>query len=71
MVSTRYISRSLEPILKRAAREFPAIVLTGPRQSGKTTLLKHLFGKTHNYVSLELPDIQAVAIEDPRGFLDS
>jgi len=42
-----YIRRSLEPVLKRAAREFPVVVLTGPRQSGKTTLLKHLFGARH------------------------
>jgi predicted AAA+ superfamily ATPase len=42
-----YIRRSLEPVLKRAAREFPVVVLTGPRQSGKTTLLKHLFGVPH------------------------
>ena len=42
-----YIQRSLEPVLKRAAREFPVVVLTGPRQSGKTTLLKHLFGAPH------------------------
>lgn len=64
-----YIERSLEPVLKKAAAQFPAVVLTGPRQAGKTTLLKHVFGKDHRYVSLEPPDIRAAAVEDPRGFM--
>jgi len=66
----RLIPRSLEPVLKRAGREFPAVVLTGPRQSGKTTLLKELFKDSHRYVSLELPDVRAAASNDPRGFLE-
>lgn len=66
----KYIERTLEPVIVRAALEFPAVVLTGPRQSGKTTLLKHLFVETHRYVSLELPDVHAAAAEDPRGFLE-
>ncbi|MGD0310034.1 MAG: ATP-binding protein [Acidobacteriota bacterium] len=64
-----YVARALEPALERAAREFPAVVLTGPRQSGKTTLLRHLFDRTHGYVSLEAPDVRASAAADPRGFL--
>ena len=66
----KYLQRSLEPVLRRAAAEFPAVVLTGPRQAGKTTLLKHLFGEEYGYVSLELPDVRAAALEDPRSFLN-
>lgn len=45
-------------------------MLTGPRQSGKTTLLKSIFGSFYRYLSLETPDVLALAHDDPRGFLD-
>ena len=69
-VVRNYIKRSLETVLKKVVSEFPAVVLTGPRQSGKTTLLKALFSRECGYISLELPDIRAAANEDPRGFLE-
>ena len=64
-----FIARALEPTLRQAVADFPVVVLTGPRQSGKTTLLKHLFSASHGYVSLDVPDIRAVAVADPRSFL--
>jgi predicted AAA+ superfamily ATPase len=65
-----YIPRSLEPILKKAVSQFPAVVLVGPRQSGKTTLLKHLYGDQYPIISLEPPDVRMAALNDPRGFLN-
>ena len=62
------IERDLAQELIRAARQFPSITLTGPRQSGKTTLCRAVFSD-HPYTTLEAPDIRALATEDPRGFL--
>ncbi len=42
-MTEKYLQRSLEPVLLKAAGQFPAVILTGPRQSGKTTLLKQLW----------------------------
>jgi len=66
----RYIERQLATTLLRAARAFPAIVLTGPRRAGKTTLLRRLFPAA-GYRLLEDPALVAAARADPRGFLDA
>lgn len=62
--------RALARVIFRAIQTFPAIVVTGPRQSGKTTLLRTLFSKTHRFVTLEDPDVRIRAKEDPLGFLE-
>src|SRR5712691_4345627 len=66
----QYIQRRLAGVLLDAARHFPAVVVTGPRRAGKTTLLRRLFPKAR-YVLLEDPDIQARVRSDPRAFLDA
>jgi uncharacterized protein len=66
----RYIDRQQLPELLKAVRAFPAVLLTGPRQCGKTTLLRHAFPKA-TYVLLEDPDTIARVRSDPRGFLDA
>lgn len=63
------IQRHLSDAVKRSARSYPVVTVTGPRQSGKTTLVRALFPK-YAYVSLETPDQRAFALEDPRGFLN-
>jgi len=65
----RYIPRLLGGVLREATRHFPAVVVTGPRRAGKTTLLRQLFPNAR-YVLLEDPDIRARIRTDPRGFLD-
>lgn len=62
--------RILAKTIKRAMKTFPAVVVTGPRQSGKTTLLSSIVSKSHTVVSLEDPDIRIRAKEDPRLFLE-
>jgi len=64
------VERSIRPVLERRARASPVVVLTGPRQSGKTTLVRSTFAKKP-YANLETPDVRQRAIADPRGFLDS
>ena len=62
------LARHLTPSLRRAAAAYPVVTLTGPRQSGKTTLVRAEFGD-HLYVSLEAPDVRMRALEDPRSLL--
>ncbi len=65
----RYVVRHLESQVLGALRRFPAVVLTGARRTGKTSLLRHLFPKA-NYCLLEDPDVVARLRADPQGFLD-
>lgn len=62
------IKRHLQSVLEQSAKGFPVITLTGPRQSGKTTLAKATFQTAH-YVSLEEPSQREFALEDPKSFL--
>lgn len=62
------IRREAENELKNLAAQFKAVAVVGPRQSGKTTLVKMVFGNKP-YANLENPDIRRFAMEDPRGFL--
>ena len=62
------INRTIESILSDLATKFPVLTITGPRQSGKTTLCKKVFGHKP-YANLESPDVRQFAMDDPRGFL--
>jgi uncharacterized protein len=65
----KYIPRALEEALRRAVRDFPAVVLTGPRRAGKTFLLRHVLPEAE-YHLFEDPDVAGRFRADPHGFLD-
>lgn len=62
------INRHIYKAIREYQTKYPILALTGPRQSGKTTLLKQLF-PDYRYVSLENPDARDFALKDPNGFL--
>ena len=68
-MKTGFIDRELATVIKEAAKYFSVITVTGPRQSGKTTLLQNIFSELP-YFSLENLDIQNFAINDPVAFLN-
>lgn len=65
-----FINRKLAIAITEAMKYYPVITVTGPRQSGKTTLLRHIFSDM-TYYSLENIDIRSMATNDPRAFLAS
>jgi uncharacterized protein len=64
-----YIHRTLEQYVKKISQQFPVLMLTGSRQVGKTTLLKHLAEKNRNYVTLDNPLLLNLAKSDPSLFM--
>ena len=64
------IQRDIAPFFNQALAKYPVVTLTGPRQSGKTTLAKTECSDKP-YVSLEDPDVRRFAQNDPRGFLST
>jgi uncharacterized protein len=63
-----FVKRAIAPVLKHLAGQYPVVTVTGPRQSGKTTLCRSVFPRKP-YVSLEALDTRRFAEEDPRAFL--
>ncbi len=64
-----YLGRHIEKTLTGAVRQFPVVALSGPRQTGKSTLLKHLFAQNFDYVTLDDMALRSQAQRDPQTFL--
>jgi uncharacterized protein len=65
-----YIKRTLEPFFMEAMTHFPVMLITGPRQVGKTTILQHLSKGERTYITLDNPTVAAAAREDPALFIE-
>src|SRR5262245_15082233 len=68
IICMMWIPRNIEPLLTKRASQRPVVVVTGARQTGKTSLVRRLF-PNHDYVSLDLPSEAEQASQDPRAFL--
>ena len=68
LMKKKYIERQISDYVKKVAGMYPVVTICGPRQSGKTTLARHLF-PTYDYVSMEDPGRRLQFENDPRGFL--
>ena len=66
----KYINRNIESVIEKMSKGFPVIMVTGPRQVGKTTMLMHI-NKNINYVSLDNLNARDLAISDPELFLET
>ena len=64
-----YYERTVEATIRNVSATFPVLLLTGPRQVGKTTLLERMAGPERKRVSLDNPTIRALAQTDPELFL--
>ena len=67
LIKMSAVKRTIESSIKYYAKKYPVLAVTGPRQSGKTTMLKTMFPK-YTYISLENPDLREFATTDPNGF---
>jgi len=65
-----FIERDISVIINEYLQYFPVVCVTGPRQSGKTTLIRKMFPEYH-YFSFEDPDHKLLFRSDPKGFLES
>ena len=65
-----YIPREMEPVLRDMLKQFPAVVVTGPRQAGKSTLLQHVL-PDYPYITLDDPLVRQQALDDPELLIDT
>jgi len=64
-----YIKRAIEDSITKISKSFPVLLVTGPRQVGKTTLLQYLAGSERTYITLDNPDVRFLAKNDPAMFM--
>ena len=69
-MAIQWINRSIEAELSRVRKEYPVVTITGPRQSGKTSLAKR-YCKGYSYANLELPEVRKLAQSDPKAFFNA